>query len=137
MSLGEIVLDPDDPFDKVVFLEQDLHQEGFNYGFQNGFSSGQIEGFNTGLVYGKELGKEVGFYKGFIKTYQELLPKDNISKRASLLFLQISNLIDNLNFENPEDEAIGDIMNRLRTKFKQLSSLLKVPVLNNDSTMTF
>ena len=137
MSLGEIVLDPDDPFDKIVFLEQNLHQEGFNSGFQNGHQSGQTEGFSTGVMYGKELGKEVGFYKGFIETYQLLLSEEICSKRVSNLFSQITNLIGNLSFDNPEDETIGNVMTQIRTKFKQLSSLLKVPVKNNNVSMAF
>lgn len=137
MSLGEIVLDPDDPFDKIVFLEQNLHQEGFNSGFQNGHRSGQMEGFSTGLIYGKELGKEVGFYKGFIETYQLILSERTCSKRVSNLFSQITNLIDTLNFDNAEDESIGNLMTQIRNKFKQLSSLLKVPVQNNDQSMAF
>ena len=137
MSLGEIVLDPDDPFDKIVFLEQNLQQEGFNSGFQNGRQSGQMEGFSTGLIYGKELGKEVGFYKGFIETYQLILSDKSCSKRISNLFFQRKKLIDTLNFDNPEDEIIGNLMTQTRNKFKQLSSLLKVPVQNNDQSMAF
>lgn len=137
MSLGEILLDPDDPFDKIVFLEQNFHQEGFNSGFQNGHQSGQIEGFSTGLIYGKELGKEVGFYKGFIETYQTILSERTCSKRISSLFSQIASLISNLNFDNAEDETIGNLMTQIRNKFKQLSSLLKVPVQNNDQSMAF
>ena len=136
MPLGDLVLNPEDPFDKIVFLEHSLQQEGFNNGFESGKQSGQIEGFHTGLVYGKELGKEIGFYKGFVSCYCELLNEQTASKRQLSLLKQLSELLDEINYENAEDEGLDDKMAKIRTKFKQLSSILKVPVnINKDPAL--
>ena len=127
MSLGKVVLDPDDPFDKIVFLEESLQQEGFHAGFQTGKKSGEEEGYKVGLNHGKELGKEIGFYKGFVLMCQEMLSVQS-SKRQQTLLEQLKKLLDKVNYDNPEDVKMEEIIAKIRTKFKQLTSLLKVPV---------
>jgi Essential protein Yae1, N terminal. len=138
MSLGKVTLDPDDPFDKIVFLEDSLQQEGFHSGFQTGKKSGEEEGYKVGLNHGKELGKEIGFYKGFVMMSQELLSVES-SKRQHILLEQLKKLLDKVNYDNPEDEKMEEIIAKIRTKFKQLTSLLKVPVNieKGDSAMSF
>ena len=128
MALGKISLDPEDPFDKVLFLEESLHQRGYNAGFESGKNAGKEEGFKVGLLHGKELGKEIGFYKGFVETWKNVLSVKDASKRQISLLESLSQLLDQLNYENPEDEAMEENIAKIRTKFKQLSSILKVPV---------
>lgn len=56
MPFGDITLDPEDPFDKVLFVEESLQQDGFNAGFVDGRRNGQEEGYIVGLKHGRELG---------------------------------------------------------------------------------
>ena len=129
MPLGNISLDPDDPFDKVLFVEQSLQQDGFNAGFLDGKRKGHDEGFNVGIEHGKEVGKEIGFYKGFLETWKLLTVSDGkLKKRQLNLMKQMSTLLECVNYDNPEDLQMDHRLAEIRTKFKQLSSLLRLPV---------
>jgi len=126
MAFSGVKLDPDDMFDKVVFMENKLIQEGYNTGFSNGEEQGKLEGFALGIKHGREIGKELGFYKGFVKTWLLFISTDK--KRAVKLLEQLHQLLNEYNDSvNIEDETMQDKVDIIRAKFKQVSSVLKVP----------
>ena len=131
MAFKGIKLDPDDPFDKIVFTEEHLIQNGFDEGFTNGKKSGEIDGFQTGAVQGKELSREIGFYKGFVAVLGLMMSggaDEQWREKQRKLVEQLDGLLDNFTYNEEQYDQMQSTLALIRSKFKQISSVFKLPV---------
>ena len=130
MANSGIKLDPDDPFDRVVFTEEHLIQNGFDAGFTSGKQAGEIDGFRTGLVQGKELSREIGFYKGFVQVLLFMIMKEDVKRKEKQqkLIQQLNCLLQGFSYEKHQYEKMQGDLAQIRSKFKQISSVFKLPV---------
>ena len=125
MAFDGVKFDPDDPFDKVVFLENLIIQEGFNIGFNEGEKTAKEEGAELGISQGKEIGKEIGFYKGFVTTLT-LLSENELNDKTSKILFRFKRQLDEFSFNDPESESMRNNLDAIRSKFKQISSILRI-----------
>nr|XP_012556044.1 uncharacterized protein LOC101238018 isoform X2 [Hydra vulgaris]XP_047126463.1 uncharacterized protein LOC101238018 isoform X2 [Hydra vulgaris]XP_047126464.1 uncharacterized protein LOC101238018 isoform X2 [Hydra vulgaris]XP_047126465.1 uncharacterized protein LOC101238018 isoform X2 [Hydra vulgaris] len=124
MPFDGVKVDPDNPFDKIVFLENAIIQDGFNIGFSEGEKTAIEEGFLLGINKGKEIGKEIGFYKGLVTTFL-LLTEDDLKGKTLKIISKFKKQLDEFSFD-PQNESINDNLDEIRSKFKQISSILKI-----------
>ena len=130
-----IKLDPGDDFDKVVFMESRLQQDGYNEGFKTGKMTGYDDGFRLGLENGREIGREIGFYIGFVEMWLSLSQYDqSIKKRTEKILYQLKDMLNGFPLSSPEDITMQDKLTDIRAKFKQVSSVLKLPTQTNTDT---
>lgn len=142
MAFSGIKLDPEDPFDRIVFTEQTLLQNGYDAGFTNGKEAGEIDGYRTGLVQGKELSREIGFYKGFVSMLLALITCDIDSKHKEKQFRlleQLNTLLGEYVYDEKEFDNMQLKLGQIRSKFKQISSVFKLPTNNikHNNEMSF
>lgn len=91
-------------------------------------------------IFNESIGKEIGFYKGFVSTWKLLAVDGTLKKRQLRIIDQLSLLLNSVDYNNPEDEQMETKLGEIRTKFKQLSSMLRLPVdvkKDSDSAMSF
>ncbi|XP_057312549.1 protein LTO1 homolog [Hydractinia symbiolongicarpus] len=136
MAFNDVKLDPDDPFDKIVFMEEGLQQEGYNAGFVSGKIDGKQQGLKLGISQGNVIGREIGFYKGFVETWLLLLD-NNMKKNHQKVLEQLKELVDKFTYDDPENNDTHDLLAQIRTKFRQLSSVLKIPTELNVEHISF
>ncbi|KAJ3321997.1 hypothetical protein HDU76_013987 [Blyttiomyces sp. JEL0837] len=94
----------EDKMENLLHLETMFEESGRDDGKVEGEKLGEIEGIGLGLAQGFAFGKEVGFYLGSIIEQAKSFPLDN-SETADIL----------------------GIMDKLRARFRMLTTLLKVP----------
>lgn len=116
--------DINDVFDNIVFIEENLTEQGYAEGFKEGQSTGNSEGYHLGYHRGSELGAELGYYYG-ITTYYLTDKVEKSSKIAAILEnLKIS--IENFPKINDENCDIFELANGIRAQFRKACSLLKI-----------
>ncbi|XP_028812504.1 protein LTO1 homolog [Denticeps clupeoides] len=119
----------DDLFDSVLMADDRFRIEGYREGFEEGTRRGMIEGHNHGMIHGAKLSSEVSFYYGFAMTWKYLLQKNTHGKaRKRLKAVEVlGDLIQKFPHE-PQHENLQEDVERIRAKFRQVCSLLNVPM---------
>lgn len=118
----------EDIFESSLNFEQTHLNEGFNDGYKDGLVSGREEGRQVGLKTGFEVGEELGFYRGCLDTWLSAMRIDPnyFSSRIQKTIKQMEELIEKYPILDPEDEAVQEILDSLRLKFKVVCAKLSV-----------
>ncbi|GAX75125.1 hypothetical protein CEUSTIGMA_g2569.t1 [Chlamydomonas eustigma] len=116
----------DDLFSDVHEIEQKLIAAGQGEGYRDGLTVGIMEGREIGVQKGYEIGLEVGFYSGCVKIWRKLQMRDPtfISDRALRGLVNLEELLATLNFENPQDERLQDLLEKIQGRFKAVASMI-------------
>eukprot|EP00271_Cylindrocystis_brebissonii_P003701 TRINITY_DN14959_c0_g1_i1.p1 TRINITY_DN14959_c0_g1~~TRINITY_DN14959_c0_g1_i1.p1 ORF type:complete len:156 (+),score=28.59 TRINITY_DN14959_c0_g1_i1:95-562(+) len=119
-----------DIFDSAVDLEREQIEQGFREGYEQGSLQARQEGREVGLKAGFDTGEEVGFYSGCALVWQAVLAKDPLafSSRAQRSVTQLVDLIAAVPLLEPQNEALHDLLARVRAKFRVTVSLLGVHI---------
>jgi len=129
-----------DIFDDVVLIEQKLHSDGYNEGYFNGQLVGELEGFSIGIERGKSFGQEIGFYEGFASTLSLLFENEPKSKKLLKVLSQMNASIESICCRciDPQDQDLFDDLEKVRAKFKQVSSMVNAtPDYGNSVSFDF
>uniref|UniRef100_A0A0B6Y8F7 Essential protein Yae1 N-terminal domain-containing protein n=1 Tax=Arion vulgaris TaxID=1028688 RepID=A0A0B6Y8F7_9EUPU len=118
----------DDIFHSVTMSEETSWQHGYTDGVEESRKKGYIEGYTLGTQKGTEIGKEVGFYAGFAAYWMRMKNVEDHNPRIVKVCETIIKLVVTFDNVQPTDELLTDTLNSVRGKFKQLSSLIGVPV---------
>ncbi|XP_063970044.1 protein LTO1 homolog [Lytechinus pictus] len=121
---NDSMCDDSDIFDNVVMAENRCQAAGFEEGFQKGEELGREQGLTMGIEKGRQIGDELGFYFGFIVTWRAVLknkPEDdkNVTRPLKIIESLIS-IIQELPKEEPNSVKYWDIVQKIRSKFKQV-----------------
>lgn len=122
-------VDINDAFDEIVFSEQRLSTEAFEEGYKKGTADGLKEGFHLGYHRGAELGLEVGFYRGVLSAISDDLQSSTLPPRIATVAQKLLLALDSIPDENKTDCDILQVVENARACFKQLMSLLKLPIV--------
>ena len=134
MAFKSCSLDPDDIFNKVLFMENSLLTDGYNEGFISGKSQGKKEGYELGVKQGREIGKEIGFYVGFIAACKILVTHEqDEATKVSKVIEQLDKILSKFSFDNAADTQLDDRISEIRNKFKVLMSRIKMPIKSMSS----
>ncbi|XP_029438829.1 protein LTO1 homolog [Rhinatrema bivittatum] len=118
----------DDLLDSIVMADVRFHGEGYQEGFAEGSHAGITEGKCYGALHGAKVGSEIGCYYGFACTWRSLLQKcasEKYSKKLKVLDALLG-MIQNFPYEDPTYAKLHEDLDKIRSKFKQLCSLLCV-----------
>eukprot|EP00128_Syssomonas_multiformis_P010762 Colp12_sorted_trinity150504_noHs@31202 len=117
----------DDPFDDVLFLEERLQDEGWEEGLEAGRKVGEQEGRVLGWEKGLSLSKEVGFYYGSASLWKHVVEQNpqNWPSRLPAALTSLLSLIGQFPLDNPRQEDLFELLEKIRAKHKQISSLLQ------------
>ncbi|XP_057711555.1 protein LTO1 homolog [Corythoichthys intestinalis] len=127
-----------DIFDCIVMAEQTFHGEGYQEGFEKGTARGLQTGRRHGASHGAKLSTEISFYYGFAITWKSLLQhrtEPKLKKRLKVVE-SLLGLIQNSSLEDPKSEKLKEGMEKLRSKFKQVCSVLGLQTDFKDYTKT-
>ncbi|XP_064629786.1 protein LTO1 homolog [Lineus longissimus] len=117
----------DDVFDSIVLADEKFQQEGYDEGFKDGQLQGIQEGYKLGTKHGLQLGAEVGFYHGFVIGLQKVLEGDDkLTPRKVTVLKSFRELVMAFDIVDHHNEKFSDNVGKIRAKFKQVCSLLKV-----------
>eukprot|EP01134_Creolimax_fragrantissima_P005764 CFRG5764T1 len=137
-----------DGMDSLLFLEDSFHNDGYQEGMEFGRKAAGEEARGYGLAKGDQLATELGFYRGFATTWLALLDSSyslsntdssnsgtpggrsvvnaNRAKRSLTTF---KTTLDNFSMTSsitPDNEELPKLYAKLRTKYRQCTSLLGV-----------
>uniref|UniRef100_A0A0E0LY49 Essential protein Yae1 N-terminal domain-containing protein n=1 Tax=Oryza punctata TaxID=4537 RepID=A0A0E0LY49_ORYPU len=120
---------PKDDFDFLepsVVLDETHYQTGFKNGYSEGLVSRKEEGRHVGLKNGFRVGEELGFYKGCLDVWTPVvsIDQDAFSARVRKYIEQLAALLRSYPLSNPEDEQVQDIMEKIRLKFRVITTSL-------------
>jgi hypothetical protein len=124
-------LDLNDAFDSIVMAEDRFREAGYNEGFKEGKLSGEKESLKLGIQHGAKIGMELGFYSGFASTWMKLISEELIKNKESMsektvnAVKALNELIESFSLDDPLN-LDNDKFNRIRSKFKQVCSLLNM-----------
>lgn len=118
----------DDFLESSVHLEETHYQEGYSDGYSDGLVSGKEEAREVGLKVGFQVGEELGFYRGCVNIWKSVIRVDPeaFSLRLKKSIEQLEELVEKYPLSEPENEAIQEIMNSIRLKFRLISANLGV-----------
>ncbi|KAF9434012.1 hypothetical protein BGZ76_008690 [Entomortierella beljakovae] len=113
--------------DNLVHLENMFVEYGREDGLAAGVRNGAIEGRVMGCEKGYELSREVGYYAGCAQIWKAIalsdpkrIPEKTLKKINSLL-----DLINSFPRENQLDDDVIALLDKIRGKFKTVSSVLQ------------
>lgn len=114
------------------FVKQQA-SSGYETGFEIGKKAGQDEGFTQGSTAGKERGSEIGFYKGFTMTWSLLLQQElPLTQKSSKTLNKLNEVLELIEaFPTTNETDCDERLSKIRVKFKQLTSLLNVKIVNS------
>eukprot|EP00118_Oscarella_pearsei_P002740 m.11435 g.11435 ORF g.11435 m.11435 type:complete len:132 (+) comp23317_c0_seq1:16-411(+) len=115
--------DIDRSFEDIFLAEDKIYQKGYDEGYDSGRQQGLEEGRRIGAEKGRILALEVGFYSGFAGAWLE---SDGKKSHAEKALKQLKKLTDDFPLDNPRHPDIIEKLDRIRAKFKQVTSLLGV-----------
>ncbi|KNC82533.1 hypothetical protein SARC_05181 [Sphaeroforma arctica JP610] len=125
----------DDDLDSLLFVEEKFHREGFQEGLNFGREAAGQEAHMYGMAKGDQLASELGFYRGFASMWGALLnegeacgnssPMPRAGKVLTAFQAQLDE-IDTTIAITPHNTDLPKLFARLRTKFRQCTTLLKV-----------
>ncbi|KAG8384790.1 hypothetical protein BUALT_Bualt04G0155100 [Buddleja alternifolia] len=118
----------EDIFESSLNLEETHFQQGYDEGYADGLISGKEEGREVGLKTGFEVGEELGFYRGCVDVWSSAIRVDPncISIRIQKTIKQMDDLLHKYPISEPENEAVSDIIDSLRLKFRAICASLNV-----------
>ncbi|XP_061620355.1 protein LTO1 homolog [Phyllopteryx taeniolatus] len=130
--------DNNDIFDCIVMADEKFRGEGYEEGFKKGTHQGLQTGRRHGASHGAQLSAEISFYYGFVVTWKCLVQHTSEPKQRKRLktLESLLGLIQNSSYEEPQSAKLKDDMGRLRSKFKQVCSILSVHTDFKDYTKT-
>nr|XP_057933836.1 protein LTO1 homolog [Doryrhamphus excisus] len=116
----------DDIFDSIVMADEKFRGEGYHEGFKKGTYRGLQNGLKHGTSHGAQLFTEISFYYGFAVAWKCLLQHRTDSKlRKRMKVLDsLLDLIHNCSYDDPQSATLQDDVGCLRSKFKQVCSIL-------------
>ncbi|OZJ03299.1 hypothetical protein BZG36_02274 [Bifiguratus adelaidae] len=114
--------------DALVNLETMFMEYGYEDGMKAGELSGALEGRVLGCEKAFEISRELGYYYGCASTWIMLFQKspDKFSDRLLKQAQSLQTLIDEIPMENQVNTEILLLVERVRAKFKVLTSILGV-----------
>ncbi|KAM4597143.1 protein LTO1 homolog [Fundulus diaphanus] len=119
----------DDLFDSILFADERFRGEGYQEGFEKGTSRGLQNGRRHGASHGARLASEISFYYGFAITWKCLLERnaDDRSRKRLRALEALLNLIQKTPLDDPQAVKLQEDTEKLRSKFRQVCSMLNVP----------
>lgn len=145
----------DDFFDQITLAankrQETAYVDGVEKGSQVGYQNGEVIGWKKG----SQIGAEIGFYAGFVSTWLAIIESDpgmfindsidhdtaksKLTKiNKCLLALQTQLQRYNTTLKQRDVDDLTDVLSKLRSRFKQLCSLLKYEYSNIDrSDLTY
>lgn len=145
----------DDFFDQINLAVNQRQQIAFIDGVEKGGQIGYQNGVAIGLKKGLQIGSEIGFYVGFVAAWLAIIESDasvllndsmshNVAKSRQtkiikcLEALQIQLQRYNTTLQQHCIDDLTDVLSKLRSRFKQLCSLLKYEYsLDHQSDLTY
>lgn len=109
--------------DLVLFPEERIVGHGYQEGFLHGCNEGFSEGFENGQEVGLKTIDEVGYYYGFTKSLLQHQLISSSDSKAHNVVASLDKLLSSVQLLSPNS---GADLNKIRSKYKQLMSLLKV-----------
>ncbi|XP_071942195.1 protein LTO1 homolog [Antedon mediterranea] len=126
-------IDRADLFDSIICAEERCEKNGFLVGKKEGKDRGLKNGFQKGIGFGKQVGEEIGFYHGFVLTWKNILEKkDERNTRKMKAFASLLGMLEDFDLSNPSVDDYMVKLTQIRSKFKQVSSLLGVQLQHDD-----
>ncbi|RUS92031.1 hypothetical protein EGW08_000244 [Elysia chlorotica] len=131
----------DDIFHSVIMTEEESWSQGYSEGLEISRKKAFEEGHSLGTTKGAEIGQEIGFYSGYAAQILHLCVQDNLKPRVLKVCEAILQLADQFIEIDPTNELLTDNMAKIKSKFKQLTSLLGVQteyvtMLGNDKRLS-
>ncbi|CAL8379067.1 unnamed protein product [Arctogadus glacialis] len=125
-----------DSFDRIFLADNRFQAEGYREGFDEGTRLGMLEGRTHGASHGARVCAEVSFYYGFALTWKSLLDnKMDAKSRKHLKCVDgLMSMIQTFPYDNPQAEGLLENMQKIRTKFRQVCSVMSVPTDFSDYT---
>eukprot|EP00112_Aurelia_sp_Birch-Aquarium-sp1_P015877 Seg3553.2 transcript_id=Seg3553.2/GoldUCD/mRNA.D3Y31 product="Oral cancer-overexpressed protein 1" protein_id=Seg3553.2/GoldUCD/D3Y31 len=107
-------------------MDRKLHSDGYNEGYFKGQILGEMEGFALGVERGKSFAQEVGFYDGFVSTLMTLYEQETKSIRLMKVLKKMKTKLDKIQGRtlDPQNQELFDDLEDIRSKFKQVSSMI-------------
>ena len=118
----------DDFLETSVLIDETHYQEGFRIGYAAGLVSGKEEGRKLGLNMGFQVGEELGFYRSCLDVWIAAthINHNAFSDRMKKNLEQMAALLSSYPMEDPENEQIQEIMEKIRLKFRIITASLGV-----------
>ena len=118
----------DDFLETSVLIDETHYQEGFRIGYAAGLVSGKEEGRKLGLNMGFQVGEELGFYRSCLDVWIAAahINHNAFSDRMKKNLEQMAALLSSYPMEDPENEQIQEIMEKIRLKFRIITASLCV-----------
>nr|XP_046236736.1 protein LTO1 homolog [Scatophagus argus] len=119
----------EDLFDSIVMADERFRGEGYREGFEKGTRRGLQDGRRHGACHGAKLSTEISFYYGFAITWKCLLQHntDVKSRKRMKAVDSLLALVQNSPHDDPQSALLQDNTEKLRAKFRQVCSMLRVP----------
>lgn len=137
MSQTVLEKDINDLFDSITFSEDQIWKDAYEKGLEKGKEDGKLEGFHLGYHLGAEIGGELGFYKQIINTI-ELQRPELLNEKTHPIIKKIQSMIEEFPPVNSEDQDIIYLRDSIRSRYKQLCSLLKIePLFAPNNQLSF
>ena len=124
------IMDEDDPFESLLFIEDRLQEQGYGEGRGHGVAEGLKEAAEAGKANGVDVGWEVGYYLGFAETWLRLLktkPLEHEEKKIRVLSTLVE-MLRSFRILDVESTEFRRELSQLQAKYKQTLALLKVPL---------
>ncbi|XP_054594430.2 protein LTO1 homolog isoform X1 [Nothobranchius furzeri] len=120
----------EDLFDNILLADERFRGEGFRDGFERGTRRGLQDGRRHGTSHGARLSSEISFYHGFAITWKCLLHHntDERSRKRVKALESLLAVIQTVPLADPQSVELQDGTEKLRSKFRQVCSLLNVPM---------
>lgn len=126
--------DLDDLFDLEQKYDESQETEGYNYGLELGEKDGRIQGHAAGLEHGRETASEIGYYFGFTTAWMCFLKLDTsrlTDKSSKYMLNKLEQLLKMLEgFPRENNDLVENNLTVIRSKFRQVMSLLKLDITN-------
>ncbi|XP_033741098.1 protein LTO1 homolog [Pecten maximus] len=117
----------DDIFHDIIMSEERSQSQGFNAGQMLGQKTGLEDGYRLGWEKGAGVASELGFYVGFCqKILQELKDSPAGKQRPTKAAQSLLKLVDEFPLTNPTHPQLFELVQQIRSKFKQLTSVLGI-----------
>ena len=117
-----------DILDGIVDFEQQMYEQGVEKGSEIGKKEQKKASINEGKKYGKQIGNHLGYYSSIISLFISHKPEyfHNPNSRPSRTVKKLQKLISEADITKCYDQNFEKSMNRIKSEFKKLLSLLKV-----------
>ncbi|KAJ2847291.1 glycerol-3-phosphate dehydrogenase, partial [Coemansia brasiliensis] len=114
-----------DPFDSIVFTEEEYERSGYSEGIAAGKEIGAAEGREMGYEYGYDLGKDLGFYRGWAQEWLRAAAAHSglVSERAQKKLQAIIDEVDRVPRVNDENAHYDTRLKDIQLKFKTVSAM--------------